>query len=74
MGAVDGVRQAAGSAGLYAVPVQLPRVLSLMPSSFVTIATGRDVSVTIFTASSLKSGENLLLFGRVKLISFRTSS
>src|SRR5216683_1978317 len=47
---------------------QLPRVLSFIPSSFATTATGRDVSITIFTASSLNSGEKLLFFGRVKII------
>src|SRR5260370_27552444 len=47
---------------------QLPRVLSFIPSSFATTATGRDVSITIFTASSLNSGEKLLLLGRVKII------
>src|SRR5882757_10407178 len=47
---------------------QLPRVLSFIPSSFATTATGRDVSITIFTASSLNSGEKLLFLGRVKII------
>src|SRR5487761_353549 len=47
---------------------QFPRVLSLIPSSFATMATGRDVSITIFTASSLNSGEKLLFLGRVKII------
>src|SRR6187551_3103065 len=56
------------------IATQLPRVLSLMPSSFATTATGRDVSITILTASSLNSGEKLLLFGRVKVISFQASS
>src|SRR5260370_11123600 len=32
------------------------------------MATGRDVSITIFTASSLNSGEKLLFLGRVKII------
>jgi len=45
-----------------------------MPSSFATTATGRDVSITILTASSLNSGEKLLLFGRVKVNSFQISS
>ena len=38
---------------------QLPRVPSLIPSSLATLAIGRDVSITIFTASSLNSGEKL---------------
>ena len=29
---------------------ELPRVPSLIPSSFATLAIGRDVSITIFTA------------------------
>src|SRR5690349_20476681 len=45
------------------MPTQLPRVPSLMPSSFATRAIGREVSITIFTASSLNSGEKLF-FGR----------
>src|SRR6266516_2575725 len=43
------------------MPTQLPRVPSLIPSSFATLAIGRDVSITIFTASSLNSGEKLFL-------------
>ena len=39
----------------------------MIPGSFATVATGRDVSITIFTASSLNSGEKLL-FLRVKII------
>jgi hypothetical protein len=34
-------------------------VPSLILSSFATLAIGRDVSITIFTASSLNSGEKL---------------
>src|SRR5579859_6853165 len=45
------------------MPTQLPRVPSLIPSSFATRAIGREVSITIFTASSLNSGEKLF-FGR----------
>src|ERR1019366_2892777 len=48
---------------------QLPRVPSLMPSSFATLAIGRDVSITIFTASSLNSGEKLF-FGRGNYFTF----
>src|SRR5712691_9369375 len=48
---------------------QLPRVPSLIPSSFATRAIGREVSITIFTASSLNSGEKLF-FGRGKNFTF----
>src|SRR5229473_1782915 len=48
---------------------QLPRVPSLIPSSFATRAIGRDVSITIFTASSLNSGEKLF-FGRDNYLTF----
>src|SRR6266436_6603155 len=48
---------------------QLPSVPSLIPSSFATRAIGRDVSITIFTASSLNSGEKLF-FGRGKTFTF----
>src|SRR6266851_635747 len=48
---------------------QLPRVPSLIPSSFATRAIGRDVSITIFTASSLNSGEKLF-FGRGNYFTF----
>src|SRR6266851_5216450 len=48
---------------------QLPRVPSLIPSSFATRAIGRDVSITIFTASSLNSGEKLF-FGRDNYFTF----
>src|SRR6266436_3064886 len=48
---------------------QLPSVPSLIPSSFATLAIGRDVSITIFTASSLNSGEKLF-FGRDKTFTF----
>src|SRR3954469_25303630 len=51
------------------MPTQLPRVPSLMPSSFATRAIGRDVSITIFTASSLNSGEKLF-FGRGNYFTF----
>ena len=44
-------------------------VPSLIPSSFATLAIGRDVSITIFTASSLNSGEKLF-FGRGKIFTF----
>ena len=47
----------------------LPRVPSLIPSSFATRAIGRDVSITIFTASSLNSGEKLF-FGRGNYFTF----
>src|SRR4029077_16607653 len=50
-------------------PTQFPRVPSLIPSSFATRAIGRDVSITIFTASSLNSGEKLF-FGRGKNFTF----
>ena len=40
----------------------------MIPSSFATRAIGRDVSITIFTASSLNSGEKLF-FGRGKNLS-----
>src|SRR5216684_7172985 len=48
---------------------QLPSVPSLIPSSFATRAIGRDVSITIFTASSLNSGEKLF-FGRGNYLTF----
>src|SRR5260370_34881456 len=48
---------------------QLPSVPSLIPSSFATLAIGRDVSITIFTASSLNSGEKLF-FGRGNYFTF----
>src|SRR6266851_3225708 len=48
---------------------QLPRVPSLIPSSFATLAIGREVSITIFTASSLNSGEKLF-FGRGNYFTF----
>src|SRR5260370_42307717 len=51
------------------MPTQLPRVPSLIPSSFATRAIGREVSITIFTASSLNSGEKLF-FGRGKNFTF----
>src|SRR6266568_8326089 len=51
------------------MPTQLPRVPSLIPSSFATLAIGRDVSITIFTASSLNSGEKLF-FGRGNYFTF----
>jgi hypothetical protein len=51
------------------MPTQLPRVPSLIPSSFATRAIGRDVSITIFTASSLYSGEKLF-FGRGNYFTF----
>src|SRR5260370_32316552 len=51
------------------MPTQLPRVPSLTPSSFATLAIGRDVSITIFTASSLNSGEKLF-FGRGNYFTF----
>src|SRR6476646_264266 len=51
------------------MPTQLPRVPSLIPSSFATLAIGRDVSITIFTASSLTSGEKLF-FGRGNYFTF----
>ena len=51
------------------MPTQLPSVPSLIPSSFATLAIGRDVSITIFTASSLNSGEKLF-FGRGKTFTF----
>src|SRR5690348_5100250 len=54
------------------MPTQLPRVPSLIPSSFATLAIGRDVSITIFTASSLNSGEKLF-FGRGKHFTFPDS-
>jgi hypothetical protein len=41
----------------------------LIPSSFATLAIGRDVSITIFTASSLNSGEKLF-FGRGNYFTF----
>src|SRR6266536_1941329 len=51
------------------MPTQLPSVPSLIPSSFATRAIGRDVSITIFTASSLNSGEKLF-FGRGNYFTF----
>src|SRR5512142_2901092 len=48
---------------------QLPKVPSLIPSSLATLAIGRDVSITIFTASSLNSGEKLF-FGRGNYFTF----
>src|SRR6266571_1540793 len=48
---------------------KLPSVPSLIPSSFATRAIGRDVSITIFTASSLNSGEKLF-FGRDNYFTF----
>jgi hypothetical protein len=42
----------------------------LIPSSLATLAIGRDVSITIFTASSLNSGEKLF-FGRGKISPFQ---
>src|SRR6266705_1287169 len=48
---------------------QLPSVPSLIPSSFATRAIGRDVSITIFTASSLNSGEKFF-FGRGNYFTF----
>src|ERR1035441_2593493 len=44
-------------------------VPSLIPSSLATLAIGRDDSITIFTASSLYSGEKLF-FGRGKIFTF----
>ena len=44
----------------------------MIPSSFATLAIGRDVSITIFTASSLNSGEKLF-FGRGKKFTFPDS-
>src|SRR6266576_4606035 len=52
------------------MPTQLPRVPSLIPSSFATRAIGRDVSITIFTASSLNSGEKLF-FARGNYLPFQ---
>src|SRR6202023_2491572 len=49
---------------------KFPRVPSLIPRSFATWAIGRDVSITIFTASSLNSGEKLF-FGRGKFLPFQ---
>src|SRR3954451_21497234 len=51
------------------MPTQLPRVPSFMQSSFATRAIGRDVSITIFTASSRNSGEKLF-FGRGNYFTF----
>src|SRR5437016_1130899 len=51
------------------MPTQFPRVPSLIPSSFATRAIGREVSITIFTASSLNSGEKLF-FGRGNYFTF----
>src|SRR5947199_10840717 len=51
------------------MPTQLPRVPSLIPSSFATRAIGRDDSITIFTASSRNSGEKLF-FGRGNYFTF----
>jgi hypothetical protein len=44
-------------------------VPSFIPSSLATRAIGRDVSITIFTASSLNSGEKLF-FGRGNYFTF----
>src|ERR1017187_5580774 len=55
------------------MPTQLPSVPSLIPSSLATLAIGRDVSITIFTASSLYSDEKLF-FGRGKTLPFQTST
>src|SRR5947207_185529 len=52
------------------MPTQFPRVPSLIPSSFATRAIGRDVSITIFTASSLNSEEKLF-FGRGNYLPFQ---
>src|SRR5258705_5549329 len=52
------------------MPTQLPSLPSLIPSSFATLAIGRDVSITIFTASSLNSGEKLF-FGRGNFLPFQ---
>ena len=41
----------------------------MIPSSFATLAIGRDVSITIFTASSRNSGEKLF-FGRGNNLTF----
>jgi hypothetical protein len=54
---------------LTAVYAKFPRMPSLMPSSFAIRAIGRDVSITIFTASSLNSGEKLF-FGRGNYFTF----
>ena len=54
----------------YLVTTQLPRVPSLIPSSLATLAIGRDVSITSFTASSLNSGEKLF-FARGKISPFQ---
>ena len=43
------------------------RPLRLLLRAIATLAIGRDVSITIFTASSLNSGEKLF-FGRDKLL------
>src|SRR4029077_9060750 len=51
------------------MPTQLPRVPSFIPSSFATRAIGRDVSITILTASSLNSGEKLF-FARGNYFTF----
>ena len=51
------------------MPTQFPRVPSLIPSSFATRAIGRDVSITILTASSLNSGEKLF-FARGNYFTF----
>src|SRR5882724_4769545 len=51
------------------MPTQLPSVPSLIPSSFATRAIGRDVAITIFTASSRNSGEKLF-FGRGNYFTF----
>src|SRR5690349_17496759 len=51
------------------MPTQLPGGPSLIPSSFATRAIGRDVSITILTASSLNSGEKLF-FGRGNYFTF----
>src|SRR3974390_3559448 len=51
------------------MPPPLPRVPSLITSPFAPLAIGRDVSITIFTASSLNSGEKLFL-GRGNYFTF----
>src|SRR5260370_38543703 len=48
---------------------QLPSVASLIRRFFARRAIGRDVSITIFTASSLNSGEKLF-FGRGNYFTF----
>src|SRR4029453_17056757 len=51
------------------MPTQGPTVPSFIPSSFATRAIGRDVSITILTASSLNSGEKLF-FARGNYFTF----